>query len=448
MANAAEDLLGRFLDFLQSDRRLRIGIGVLIVGALLAVAAHSLYGLIPRHYTLRMSGGDIVTNRHYLARLLQGEAKKSDMTLIVQPVEDTNTELQMVSEGKLDLAFIPGGLSTTFPNVEHVATLSPEMVHLLVKSGIQGMGDLRGHSINLGPKESDSHDIGLTLTQFAGYTENVDYVETMYTPEQLLALPAAKMPDAIMTVSSVPSYLVELLVRDQHYEVMEIPFPESLALRHGWAADGQILAYTYNPSPPIPPKTIQTVAVNMHLLANAKVDPNAIAKLLAVLYGPSLSSQLRQPLDEARIAVSSGYPVSAGLTTYLRRNESVFTMEMWNKVTSIFGLVMSFGGMGLVVIKWFRGKPPAPVFHDDEFHQYLTDVASVERGAFSMETSGKLDAAELRRMRERLGSLRATVIERYPKVTLKDPFLFDRCVASVRASHEHVGRLLAQVGAS
>ena len=252
------------------------------------------------------------------------------------------------------------------------------------------------------------------------------------------------MPDAIITVSSVPSYLVEILVRERHYEVMEIPFPESLALRHGWAANGQILAYTYSPSPPVPPKTIQTVAVNMHLLANAKVDPAAIEKLLEVLYGPSLASLMRQPLDESKITVSSGYPISAGMTAYLTRNESIITVESWNKLTSLFGLVMSFSGMGIVVIRWFRGKEPKPVFHDDEFHQYLVDVATVERSAFTMETSGKLDPSELRRMREQLGGLRATVIERYPRVALKDPFLFDRCVASVRASHEHVGRLLSQ----
>jgi hypothetical protein len=188
--------------------------------------------------------------------------------------------------------------------------------------------------------------------------------------------------------------------------------------------------------------------VNMHLLANAKVDPNAISKLLEVLYGPSVASQLRQPIDESKIAVSSGYPISQGMTTYLHRNESIITIEAWNKLTSLFGLAVSFSGMALVVFRWFRGGEPAAVFHDDEFHQYLVDVAAVERNAFTMETSGRLDAEELRRMREQLGGLRATVLERYPRVVLKDPFLFDRCVASVRASHEHVGRLLTLAGAS
>ena len=135
-----EGLLGRLLAFLQSDRRVRLGIAAVLVAALLAVAGRSIYGLIPRHYTLSITGGDIVTNRHYLARVLQSEAKKQNITLIVRPVDDTTLALKMVSEGKLDLALIPGGLSTVFPNVEHVATVSPEMVHLLVKPGIQGMG--------------------------------------------------------------------------------------------------------------------------------------------------------------------------------------------------------------------------------------------------------------------------------------------------------------------
>jgi TRAP-type uncharacterized transport system substrate-binding protein len=444
-AAEVERLLTRVLDFLQSDRRVRLGIGGLLVAALLFVAGRSVYELIPRHYTLSITGGDIVTNRHYLARVLQSEARKQDMTLIVRPVEDTVSALTMLSEGKLDLALIPGGLSTMFPNVEHVATLSPEMVHLIVKPGIEGMGDLRGHSINFGAKDSDTRDIGLTLTDFAGYVENVDYVETNYTPEQLLSLPPRKMPDSIITVSSVPSYLVETLVREQHYELIEIPFPESLALRHGWAGNGQILAYTYNPNPPVPPKTIQTVAVNMHLLANAKVDPAAITKVLEVLYGPSMASRLRQPPDESRIAISSGYPVSVGMTAYRNRNVSIITVERWHEVTSLFGLVISFSGMGFVVVKWFRGAALKPTFHDEEFQRYLVDVGAVERGAFTMEMSGKLDAVELRRMREQLGSLRAIVIERYPLTTLKDPFLFDRCVASVHASNEHIGRLLAQV---
>jgi TRAP-type uncharacterized transport system substrate-binding protein len=440
-----ENLLARFLAFLQSDRRVRIGLGSLMVGALLFVAGRSVYGLVPRHYTLTITGGDIVSNRHYLARILQTEAPKKNLTLIVQPEDGTLAALQKVSEGAIDAAFIQGGMSAVFPHVEQVAMVAPEMVHLLVKNGIDGMGDLRGHSVNLGAKSGGEREVALAITQFAGYIENVDYVETNYSPEQLLSLPAHKMPDGIFIISSVPSYLAELLVRDRHYDVIEIPFPESLALRHGWAADARILSYAYNLNPPVPAKNLQTVAVNVYLVAHSRVDPAAIERLLEVLYSPSVANQLPQPIDEKRIAVSSGYPISRGLTAYLTRNDSILTLETWNKLTSVFALLMSFSGMAIVTVKWFRGAKPQ--YHDDEFHRYLVEVTSVERRAFELESGGTLDVEELKRLRDRLAALRISVLERYPLVVLKDSFLFDRCIASVRASHEHLSRLVAQQGA-
>jgi TRAP-type uncharacterized transport system substrate-binding protein len=447
MASAAaeiESLLGRVLAYVQSRRALRVGLGLVLIGALLALAARSVYGILPRHYTLTVSGGGIVTNRHFLARILQAEAPKAGVTLIVQPEEGNLALLQKVSEGKIDLAFIQGGLATVFPNVEHVATVGTEMVHLLVRRGIKGMGDLRGRSINLGAKDSGERDVGLTITQYAGYAENVDYVETNFTPEQLLALPAARMPDAIVAVSSVPSYLAELLVRERGYDVVEIPFPEALALRHGWAADGRILSYTYDLSPPVPSTNIQTVAVNLHLVANAKANPAAIEKILEVLYSPSVANKLRQPIDESRIAVSSGYPVSAGMTAYVNRNGSVFTLEMWNRLAGMFGLAMSFGGMGIVVLKWFRGPQPEPAYHDAEFQRWMLDVAVAERSAFAMEASGSVDVAEIKRMRDTLAVLRTELLEKQGTAVLKDPLLYDRCLASVRAAHEYLGNLVAR----
>lgn len=438
----SEALLDRFLNFLQRDPRIRFTLGALLVLGLMALAGRSAYRLIPRHFTLSVTGGDIVSNRHYLARILQSQAAKQRLTLIVEPVSTGPDTLERVSQGKIDLAFVQGGLDQTFPNVEHVATVMPELVHLLVKPGIQGMNDLKGRSINMGAKNSASRSIALTLLRFAGYSENVDYVETNFTAEQLLGLPLRKMPDAILTVSSVPSYMVEILVRKHQYQVMEIPFPESLALRHGWAANGTILAYTYDLAPPVPPRNIQTVAVNMHLVANAKADPAAVSRLLEVMYSPSVSNRLLQPLDERRMMVASGYPISAGMTHYLHRNDSLMTIALWSKLQGIFGLLMSVGGMLIVVVKWLRGKPIKVAYDDAELLAGFAEVLELEKRATSMEGQ-PLDGEALRSMKKQLGALRIRLLERYPSMVLKDPSLFDRSMTMVRASQDHVDALLA-----
>ncbi len=436
----AQALLTRFLDLLQRNRWTRAGVGVLLAGGLLFLGARSLYNLIPRSYTLTMTGGDIVNNRHYLAKVLQSEARNRGISLVIQPERGTIDALEKVSKGQLDLAFVQGGMATTFPHVEHVATVVPEMVHLLVKPGVQGMSDLRGRVVNLGTKADGVREIGLTLVHFAGYRENVDFIETNYGAETLLALPGEKMPDAILTISSVPSYLVEILVKKHHYQVAEIPFPESLALRYGWVANGQILAYTYDLNPPVPEKNIVTVAVNMHLVAHAGTDANAVSKLLEVLYSPSVSSRMRQTIDERIITVPSGYLFSPGLKKYLARNDRILTLETWKQLQNMFGLAMSFGGMVIVVIKWLRAAPK-PKFHDKEVVAVLTEVASIERSAAAMEASEVLDRGRLRADRDRLAALRSQLLERYADLNLKDPHLFDRTVAAVAAAHARVSEL-------
>jgi TRAP-type uncharacterized transport system substrate-binding protein len=439
----SEAVLNRTLDFLQRDRRVRFALAAVLVGALLLLAARSIYGLIPRTYVVTMTGGDIVTNRHYLAKILQTEAEKSGITVILKPVHGATAELEGVSDGKVDFALVQGGLPTTYPNVEHVATVIPEPVHLLIKPSLKGLADLRGHSVNLGPKDAGVRDIGLVITRFAGYTENVDFVETNYSDEALLALPEHKMPDAIVTISSVPSYLVEILVKKHHYGVAEIPFPEALALRFGWVANGQILGYTYNLNPPVPDRNIVTVAVNMHLVANSHVDPAVVEKLLEVLYAPSLSSHFRQQLDEKRITIPSGYPFSAGLTRYLHRNDSLLTLETWNKLQSSFALVMSFVGMFVVLLRWFRGVPQG-LHNDAELHACLAEIAGGERELSAMEAAPSIDRARLVAFDRRLVEMKADLLSRYPSLKLEDPKLFEVLLDCLRDAVARVHALLGR----
>jgi TRAP-type uncharacterized transport system substrate-binding protein len=437
-------VLQRFLYFFQRDRRLRLGIGALLLAVLLVLAARSAYGLLPRHYVLRISGGEIVSTRHYLARLLSRESQREGLDLIVKPERDTLAALEAVSRGDVDLAFVQGGVGETFPNVEHVAMVTTEYVHLLVKPGIKGIADLRGRRVNLGPKPSAPREIGLKIMQFAGFVEDADYVETNYSAEDLLAFPEDRLPDAVFTVSTAPSYLVEVLVREHQYQLMEIVFPQSLALREGWAGIGKLLAYTYSLTPPVPDHDISTVTVNMYLVANAKADPAAVERLLEVLYSPSISAAFRATIDDSTIVTPSGYPVSAGTELYRTRNDSILTPAMWSRLQGLFGLVMTFGGVVIVLFKWFKGPAPDPAYDDAELHGYMGQVAGIEKQLAHMEASHALDGAELGAARDRLADLGVTLLERYPALKLRDPQLYDRCVASVRACRERTRALLTE----
>jgi len=241
----------------------------------------------------------------------------------------------------------------------------------------------------------------------------------------------------------VPSYLVEILVKKHHYSIVEIPFPEALALRHGWVANGQILGYTYNLNPPVPERNIVTVAVNMHLVANARVDPALVEKLLEVLYSPSLASHLRQELDDKRITVPSGYPFSAGLTRYLHRNDSLLTLETWNKLQSSFALAMSFAGMFIVIVRWLRGVPQS-LPHDAELHACLAEVAGCEREVAKMVESNDIDRARVGLLEARLVAMKSDLMSRYPSLQLEDSKLLEVLLDCVRDARARLHELLAR----
>ena len=66
----SEAYLAKLFDYLQSSRRIRMGILFVLVAVLVGFGVRSVYQLVPRRYTLTITGGDIVSNRHYLAHLL------------------------------------------------------------------------------------------------------------------------------------------------------------------------------------------------------------------------------------------------------------------------------------------------------------------------------------------------------------------------------------------
>jgi TRAP-type uncharacterized transport system substrate-binding protein len=327
----------------------------LVLVALLLVAARSAYGLLPRTHALTISGGGILGERHLLAKILQGEAAKKGIVLTVRPVSDDREALEQVGSGKLDLAFVQGGPGPAVPGVEHAATVLSEAVHLLVKPGLRSLADLKGRSIDLGPKTSEAREIGLALARFLGFVEGVDYIETNHTGEQLLAMPPQRLPDAAIVIASAPSPLVGGLVHDRRYVLTDLVIGEGFSLRNPWATTGQIAFSTYEGNPPSPERTMLTVAVSTYLVAGSKVDAEAVSAVLEVLFGPSVSSVLRRPIDEKRIAAPSGYPASAGLSAYLARNDSLLTQARWHELAGMLGLAAALGGAVVVLLVWLRG---------------------------------------------------------------------------------------------
>lgn len=434
----AEQLLRKYLNKLQKNKIIMNSLAALVVLLLLGAFGKFVYDMIPRQYTLTITGGDILSQRHMIAKVLEEEAAKEGITLVIKPVSGSVKALEQVNDGTLDLAFIQGGLNLRLENVEHAATVSSEALHLLAKPEIKDIRDLRGKVVNVGSKTGGTRVVAHQVMKFVGLTENLDYAETNDSTEDVLAMHPAKLPDALFIVSMPPSYVAETLVKKQGYHLLEIPFPEALALREGWVSGEKILAYTYNSNPPEPAKDLKSVGVNMHLVANKKVETKAVSKLLEILYSPKVQSKLRMKLDEKNITIPSGFPISAATETFLKRNESVFSAKTVENIQKGFGAVMTLLTLGLMMLKWFKG---GGLDDNAYFKGYVKQIADIEAEVNQLRQSGQFNVEQLRDLQNKITTLRIEAMNRYTTAKLTDPTIMDKVLSSSNGTLQHIAVL-------
>lgn len=422
MAKDAEAILMDVLGRVQRHHGLRKALAGLVLLTLLGIAGHFVFEILPRTYHLKISGGDLLSNRHFLARSLQSEATDHGVSLQVIPAQGSQEALALLDQGQLDLAFVQGGLDAEYANVTHVATVATELLHFLVRPGIQDITDLRGKRVNLGSKKGGTRVIAKQVLDFSGLVEGVDYVESNLSSEELVALPERKMPEAIVVTSFAPSDVADYLVKQKGYQLLEIPFPRSLSLRLGWVADSQISAYMYKVKPAVPAKDIRTIGVNLHLVAHKDTDPRAVFKVLETLYSPAMGARLRMAIDESRITVPSGYPMAQGTSLYLERNNPLLSSATLDKIKALFGLVLSVASTLLVVVRWFKGPEPvteAPPNDDARFAGYLQQLIALEAQHDAWLASPERSTGRLAELQLALAQLRTEVLG-----------LLDRCKTS------------------
>ncbi|MBU3577862.1 TAXI family TRAP transporter solute-binding subunit [Polynucleobacter sp. UK-Kesae-W10] len=365
--NEIEKHLFAALDWLRSKHHIRKGLALVVIGLLLGLAGKFAYDLYPQHYTLSISGGGMLTKTHYLTKVLQDEAAHHNITLNIIPTTGSFQSLNELNDGRLDLAFVQGGIAPTgYADVTQVASLAPELIQYLVRPDVKSIRDIRGKTVNVGEKNGGTSIVSNQILRFSGLVPEVDYVEKNYSDEELLTMKTEKLPDVIVQVSYAPSATVDFLVQKRNYHLLEMPFPPSLAMRMGWVSDAKILAYMYRIAPAVPETDIRVVGVNLNLLANKDVSPRAISRLLYVLYSPQVSSRFGVPLSQDKMLNPSGFPISEGTSKFIASQQPLITNQMIDQIKGVFGLIMTLLSISLVIFKWFKTPEDDEPEHEDE----------------------------------------------------------------------------------
>lgn len=371
------------------DRRVKFVLGV--VGLLLCVTAADNYlvSYCSEPESLTISGGNVCPFRERIAQRMSQEITDG-VELNVLPSTNSQAICEAVDNHELDLGIILGGLSAEeYPNVRQVAALGVNPLHLLVRnngtSEPPSLNSLRGKRVNVGERGSSGELLTSLLLQFAGLRPTVgenkgDFIAEYRNEPELYrmlkelrnAAPEARaqissqLPDAVFVVDTLPTPLVDELVRIGGYQLAPLPYATALHVddrrRHRRVASplanrqleaATIPAFTYGVDPAVPPADCPTFGLRLLLVANEKASPTAVRR---VLESVSAFMAQRHGIELKVDAEHEEFPHHAGVQEYLR-NLRPFSIIEWvdnlERTFSIFGAAVA----GLLALWGFlRGR--------------------------------------------------------------------------------------------
>src|SRR5262245_30746743 len=307
-----------------------------------------------------------------LAARTAGEAEKRGLAVQVTAASHPLDEvLDLVNAHEVDLGLIPGGHGAVdLPNVRQVAALDVDLLHLLVKQELfaevaRSLTALKGRRISLNTQGA-AQALALEVLRFAKLRVRSDGGPgdflPLYLSDQALVLQLARteqgqgrgweqgfedLPDAVFTLSPLPSVAAQKLVREAHYRLVSLPFSEAFiadrdappnegeaAVRVAHVVPCQIPPFLYDPDPAVPAQTCQTLGVRMLLVAHRATDARAVARLLEFVHAPPLVSLLKPaPPDQQ----GQEFEHHAGFLQHLQRDRPVLTPESLAHLGTVLG---------------------------------------------------------------------------------------------------------------
>jgi TRAP-type uncharacterized transport system substrate-binding protein len=384
--------------------------------------------------TLKLGAGMELRYKDGLTDILCNEAQSKHLNIDVQWTHQPAETVQKVSNHELDAAIVPAGLSIKADNVRQVTMMDPQILHLFVKPAVaeQGLAGLQRRLIYLGPAGSGVHCVAEVILNFAGLAAGRDFVEDARGYDVLMKSPPESMPDAVFSLSPLPSPLGEKLVRQYGYQLMELPMGDSLALRMPAFEDAVIPADTYGAAPAAPPKQLHTIGVRGMLIAHCDAPAMAIERLLEVLFESDFARRANlKKMDPALLARAGDYRFHLGTRAYMHRGDPFHVKEVMAKVQGFIGSTLSVLSAILLAWQWVRRKK----VNVSDYQQQCTNLdLDAQRAA----CQGEFGEAELGACLTQLSRLKAEVLELYHQQLLHG----DKAVVDLIARIEGLQHLL------
>jgi hypothetical protein len=352
------------------------------------------------------------------------------------------------------------------PVLRQVATLHVEPLHLLVKAELhpdvaRNLSALRGKVVNLGEPGSGSRLLSAEVLEFSRLRAGADFVASDLGYAELEHEgDRARLPDAVFTVSTLPSPVARRLVNRHGYRLVPLRFLEAFALgaldrdesshaplsqdglridrRHVY--DATIPPFMYEIEPGVPPEPIHTLGTRLLLVARRDVSAGAIRRVLDVVFNSPFAQVIQPPLDAKLLELQPELPWHDGTTDFIRRSSPLIAgdvIDLLEKEVSIIGVLA--GGI-LCLVQWLRRR--SRWRRERGFEAYILKVAAIEQRALELSRAPALDLPALLQLQDDLTRIKGEALQRFADGELDGEALMSGFLVHISDVRDFLVRLI------
>ena len=292
-------------------------------------------------------GGEYYAFGDNLKRVIDSNKQRVRITLAETPGSREN--IQHLETGAVDLAIVQHDIPTG-PSVRAVASLFPELLHVLVDGDVDSILDLRGKRIAVYPcllgENGDPNDPNsffcrlMERHSIARMDVNISRMDDLEEAHQAFL---GRDIDAIVLFIALGNECITGLLRQQTRPVRLLPIDvNAVKTWYPYVETASIPRGAFWGIPPIPEKDVSTTSVQALLLTHRRVDKDAISEITRVLYEHRNTLMAANPRAATVRLPSSGEdlgtPLHAGAKAYYRRDKPGFLVTYADPIALFLSL--------------------------------------------------------------------------------------------------------------
>lgn len=303
---------------LRRDLWLTLGPAVALIGLAFAVTFYFVKPAPPK--TLVIATPQDEGGFRYFARKYEAILKRDGIQLEVRPTNGSLTSLELLADENsgVDVAFVQSGIVGA-EKAGHVVSLGAlSYVPLWVfyrGEPVEDVRGLRGRRISVGPPESGTRSLALTVLKANKVDEAPTQLVTLGREESIEQLKQEKL-DAVFLVSTADSPLIQKLAAVPGIHMLSFTRADAYTRRYTYLTRHVLPRGVFDLAADVPAQDVTLVAPTANLVARDTLHPALAYLLLRAASEVHGSAGMLDRTGEFPAPMETGFPLSGEAKRY------------------------------------------------------------------------------------------------------------------------------------